>query len=877
MLKNLLLIIVPVFIFLLSFNSAKAFTVCAVMESEYTLSSGASGNCGSTITGINTVEVQQFLVNNPPIFTGWNFSRANTGSNYSAHIQAKDPDGNEVFWEVNADSDRCTNNMECTTQGDEDCGNTWDDNKHFWTTWVDDKIEWGADAMDNLKAERTFIRNQKKFDFGIAGNTSKCFFDVTIRDRFNESEGLATTKTFWVETNPLPEIIINSYSNPFEPTEDNYQFTFSFEAKSVYTDNYPLELEITVEPSEYTSIEDWFNSFGIDDFKVVQALGENEERFKQVEDGTKYEYNIIGNFKPHQVVIQGKHSYSIDVKIKVTDVNDNVSEENATLTIKNNAPTITPDCEDFSDLSNINIETDEQFICDISMVDTAGQHLNFYYKLPEGLRSNQHTTSLGYPYLIIGDRPIECAPNCPEFYVKAIDQFGAETKVDLNFNITTVCGDGRVQSPNDSGDNEVCDRYESDPITGLNGWSCFNAYGTIGCSSDCKSRTCSGGGGGTPGQLYEGICGDSDTQGPEECDAISACCIERNTTTGIGCKFECTSSNYSEANIGFGSLPIDSIELANNETTQMKIPACRVHYDLNMRLESIGDLAPLPNLAIIFITDTSGSMKYSQPTNGRESDGNMPAIKTALDNVLDSLHDKAKESPGSTIKVALLESNNGFTDYDSYDEQTVFRDISNLINNDYLKNVVALYDYGSASSGGGGGDNNNRVIDIADQMFNDSSLSGYSKIIVALADNRNYNRDHLHSVKRYGEVYTISYERDYDYEICDMSSGTRCDISMDASIDNYTNDYAYLGGPNISGVYRKIIEQATVAPAGEVTIIFGNSTSHTVSTNDFGNKIFQLDNICSDSPRSIPLSVEFNGGGKVKFSEAKFEYCEVCN
>ncbi len=441
--------VISIFIFLFVFVSgASAYTVCAVMESGFVTEISDGACAGSANGGADGgISFKQETNNHAPSIAGYNFSRANKGQPYSATILASDKDGDLLTWEITPYENGCTNDLGCDEYQDESCGDDWTD----WASKGWKNLDNGSWTTQTIRQQPTSVYGQLSINFGIAGDVSRCFFNVKVVDGRNSE--FIDERDFYIQTNEMP--IINASNYTYTAGDGN--FKYSFEAYSDDFAVYPLALT-TANGNDFQDIEITLNDKSRDKVNnpIIPVIF-GSARFVREDD--KYIYSIDVPFNSVDAALPNSVD-DIVSDFKVTDKFGNSTTVDPIVKLENNAPIVTIE-DNCSDGGNRNGGL-EEYVCNISVKDPDSHDIILLEaKVMEGNKGNN--SIIDYHQEVGADKTdVKITGKLfksgqVKIEVKAKDQFDGEVIKNISFSVKKSCGDGGVDTLNGNNFIEQCD------------------------------------------------------------------------------------------------------------------------------------------------------------------------------------------------------------------------------------------------------------------------------------------------------------------------------------------------------------------------------------------------------------------------------------
>ena len=401
----------------------------------------------------------------------------------------------------------------------------------------------------------------------------------------------------------------------------------------------------------------------------------------------------------------------------------------------------------------------------------------------------------------------------------------------------TVTADSTIYTCTDAG---LCDGgYDTTDgeTTSTNGDYCEDS-GDCGTGGDCVFPSCA-----------------TDCASSCPFDTDSAELTVTSNEPGATAEIEATLYSYSS----------DSTSNIPNAAT-VTVPSCSAAQNI---VADVNYDVTLPDVYLIFVTDTSGSMNATLGSSTR-----MEVAKDLLTEAVDELY----EELGSKMNIALMSfassvtTDSGFVGED--DEST-------------LLTAIDGYSYG-------GGTHTYDALDEAKALLDaESDTSNVRKIVVLLSDGSPTGTDG--SSKTTSAAYDLMYGTDYELysvalttsdslveymnrwssntSLTSSSTGTEHDYNQDNLID-----YSYSGSTadELEDAYQSIIDSITQGTAVFLTTS-GGTTYTSRATLPEGSNVslpWPAGFSCDDeSETDVPLQVTFSGEGTVTLSNLRVDYC----
>ncbi|MBU1164982.1 VWA domain-containing protein [Patescibacteria group bacterium] len=320
-------------------------------------------------------------------------------------------------------------------------------------------------------------------------------------------------------------------------------------------------------------------------------------------------------------------------------------------------------------------------------------------------------------------------------------------------------------------------------------------------------------------------------------------------------------------------------------SSDLTLPWCSGFEWLEMFIET--DVEE-QDLAVVFVTDTSGSMGTNTVPDCGIGDSNpdtrmVCAIQAVSNSIVDIFN-----SDGSSL-IGVVEFNSG-----------VISDSGILLSAAFENDLLNNSTYGVNNYSATGSTYTYQALERADAMLNDPSLINHRKVIVLLSDGEPTNDydpiwdtgtpNLIQQIIENNniEIFTIAVTTytDMHERMCDWSSDSNYmyhssitdsdnpdaeDLIDPNECLSPSNDYAYAGA-DIALFYAEII--AGITASVDLNISICDSTT---ITNDGWHNIYCGDILCTeDAATVIPVDVDIIGGsGSVTLSYPQFHVCQA--
>ncbi|MFH1029942.1 MAG: vWA domain-containing protein [bacterium] len=353
----------------------------------------------------------------------------------------------------------------------------------------------------------------------------------------------------------------------------------------------------------------------------------------------------------------------------------------------------------------------------------------------------------------------------------------------------------------------------------------------------------------------------------EECDFKKECCV--------GCKWACPPYNTIEL------IPNDENRATaiNNSGDLLKIPfpACRAFESKSLKIDAKVEEVTTGTVAgadIVFVTDVSGSMGLG--FDDKPAPYTEQRIYYARNSLTSALEQLKESSVASKIGVGLVAFDGAVID------SSPVRNLTSQVDYDFLQILIqALVPRGSTNIAAG---IKKGLEFLKFDISGDTVVKGSDfddnrdKIIILLADGNGTapSEELLTSAKSYSnfKIYTIALTNT-------NSLDQMCAWSSDNGNNCWRDNYSYKGTDNLNVMYSVIIGDIVNSLKPE-DIVIKNSSGKIITTvqPDVNNNIFSIDLsegvICSEIEQDLNYKVEFSGGGRMKFFNARINYCPFC-
>lgn len=577
-----------------------------------------------------------------------------------------------------------------------------------------------------------------------------------------------------------------------------------------------------------------------------------------------------------------EHSF----KLRVEDSKGKAASKVFRFTAKNQSPIITS-----PPIGTVSVRTTADFSRQITAIDPDGHSLKY-----------EISNNTGVEILKIG--PADSHPageifrnfglhNPAENYsitVSVGDSYGATTTQRFTLRLKSFCGDGiqqdspsnleKLGGPKNDG-KEDCDGMDgtatpadssqfkqyscSDSCVFKGGW-CGDNILQNGENGTVDQEKCDGNAGiaASPADSSKdkqygcnsvscvpegGYCGDGNTDSSyEECDygGNLNCCDTCAWTCPVGGVYEFKQM------IGVNS---NFLIKESGEYLTIDFPACRIFKEGTFLIDAkIIEPSGISGADIIFATDSSGSIG-----------GDMESIKTSLNNALDILHNSLI---AGEIKVALVE----------FDGSIRSTKLENIVSEAILSSFKSTIGEYAAGGGTATGSAMNKSVEI----LNNNISSGRDKIIILLSDGQpSDSPDNAITTAKISGIkfYTIAFGN----ALSDANLENKmCGWSSDNGTDCYAKKYSYMGDSgDINSIYNSIIVsiEASLLPSNPKMTRNGkivNLSYREPNYNIYNIDLSQTVN-CSELSSPLKYKIEYGGGGKIEFFNARVNYCPACS
>ena len=303
--------------------------------------------------------------------------------------------------------------------------------------------------------------------------------------------------------------------------------------------------------------------------------------------------------------------------------------------------------------------------------------------------------------------------------------------------------------------------------------------------------------------------------------------------------------------MAFGGSP--TATLASAEVAVLDFPQCRIFDNTSGLIDAtlIPDIAVAGNIAIVFVTDSSGSLTATQ----------MADIKQAIKDSIDALYDAT--AVGVQFHVGLVEFDSAINPYP-------IGDLAVVSHYNALKTEVDTYvDGGSTYT--------LEAMQQANTMLN--AYTADLRIVILISDGDptvSHDPDvETDAAKAAGtEIYTIAFTSNPSLQ-ADM-----CSWSSDNGVGCYSSGYSY-SDTDPDAVYEEIIDQILDLPEGPYDITIDGVTVSVPAAGLFLPNIpisFPVGLTCDPlAEQPLNFSLDFTGGGQITIGNARVDTCESCD
>ncbi|MFP4514964.1 MAG: vWA domain-containing protein [Parcubacteria group bacterium] len=779
------------------------YDLCANMESDYDVAEGSVSNfdCNFDIGYFGTIG------NETPILVDFNLE-GSSSETFSGMIRVEDPEGNPMTWEL-------------------------DTSLSSWSSW-----------SSPPELQNTNNPNQKRVFAQITGNNGTYPIKIIVTD--NAGNVMEETVEI-VVSNTGPQIQAEDINYVID--EDN---PLDYKAY-IYSNNLPdsvssFNSNLTV---SYSGFPSGFNSgtystgqtsLGHGLSKEIEKIADN--RFELNISGLLGDTNGDGSINEN-LGLDDPEPEKINFTLTVQDKDGRTSTEDFTFNIIFDKPILALDCLE-------RIRAGSEYSCQVVVYSTENTSL-YYSNLPSGLKGDQSG-------LISGTAIPSGIHNIS---VTATNEYGGSTTSGYSLDINSYCGDGVQQELNDEGTGgpdgdgreecDVDDNVATSPA--LSGPD--KQYD---CTTDTIAQhdqpvpmgTCTFDG---------GYCGDGVLQknvngrNLESCDYgddIPECCVT--------CAW---AYDYEQTNLSFINGEPEA-NLDKDDVAYVDFPEV-IDFDLTSGVMDAEVIATgLGTTAIVYVTDTSGSMQNSGVENVKEGLIGINGDEGALGLL--------RENSGN-IAVGLVEFNS----------DTSMIQLDNIHSDAHYNTLVDTI--GSYSAGGS--TYTKDAVNSAAEMLN--SYDAENKFIVLLSDgapnpsNTQDPTEAANNAKAAGvSMYTITYRNDSIVDaMCKWSSDSQsvCDAGS-----GYVYSYQ---SSNVDTVYIKITDEIITGPEGTLVVtINGKPYSFDIGDNVEDGIMTDLhvnyEAIACDpytavcTPDEVPIEVDFDGEGEIRLYNLRLDVAEPC-
>jgi hypothetical protein len=723
---------------------------------------------------------------------------------FSGMIRVEDPEGNPMTWEL-------------------------DTSLSTWSNWSSPPV---LQNTNNPKQKRIFAQ--------IAGDSGTYPITITVSDNADN--------VMEKELN----IVIDNVGPQIQAEDINYvidaENPLDYKAY-IIGNNLPSAVDNLV--SNLTvSYSGFPGGFSSDTFNTSQTeLGHGlSKNITKVADN-RFELNITGILGDtdgeeginEDLGLDDPESEEINFTLYVEDDTSAGSTANFSFNVIFQKPHLVLQCQE-------DVRLNQDYYCQV-VVDNPTDGTNFLYNnLPNNLSGNNNG--------LIAGSAIEAGSH--NITVTAKNEYGGSDSKNFNLNINTYCGDGQWQNPNDelAGGPNGDGREDCDVSA--------NIATNPGVSSVDKQYAC------TTNEINQhekpvplgtctftgGYCGDSTIQTElEDCDFggdIANCCVT--------CTWQ---YDYQETNLSFQNGESEAL-IDKNDIVYVDFPQVRAFDSNTGKMDAEIIPTNLETTAVVYVTDTSGSMGFSGVSNVIEA---LVGSGVNGGGALGDLHNNS-----ANIFVGLVEFD-GAPIMSSQIEPIV--DISNYSN---YSNLVAKVEAYTA----GGGTNTAEAFQEAYNLL--SGFTADNKYIVFLADG-DYSGTNPNTITSQAKsegiaIYTITYNNpSIQSMMCYWSSDDN--NSVCDGPDPYVYSYQ---SSNAVSAFDSITDDITSGPEGTLTITINNQPYNFDITGevmedlevDYSGVICEpLSATCN--PDKVPITISFTAGqGDVRLYNLRLNVAEQC-
>ena len=769
------------------------YDICANMESGYDVAEGSVSNLDCNF------DIGYFgsISNEAPVLIDYNLEGSGSES-FNGMIRVEDPEGNPMSWQLDTSSSS-------------------------WSSWSD------APQLQN-----TDNPNQKRVFAQIAGNSGVYPIKIIV----NDNAGNVMEETL--------DIVISNMGPQIQAEDIDYIIDTAspLDYSAYITDtNLPESVDQLVSNLGVT-YSGFPGGFSPGNFSTSQSdLGHGLTKTITKIADNRFELNISGILGDttgdgeinQNLGLEDPEPEIINFNLYVEDENGEISTEDFNFNVIFQKPQLSVACQEEIRIGN-------DYACQI-IVDNPTDGTSFIYNnLPNNLSGSDSTG------LISG---VANEPGDHNISITAQNEYGGTASDNFNLKINTYCGDGQTQDPNSelsggpNGDGrEECDVNSSVATTASNS-SINRQYACTTSEINQHDKPVSMG----TCTFTGGYCGDAVVQSDlESCDFgedVDGCCVT--------CQWV---DNFEQTTLSFQNGESEAY-IDKDDTVYIDFPQVR-DFEANSGLMD-AEVIPtdMESTAVVYVTDTSGSMGYSGIENVSEAligaNGNGGALGL--------LRDESGE-----ISVGLVEF--------SSDIYSV--DLGDIDNDAHYNNLVDTIDNYTP----GGSTHTDDAISEASSML--SSYEADNKFIVLLSDGTpspTHNpTEEANIAKGLGiEIYTITYGNS---SIVDDMCAWSSDSSEACANANYVYSYQ---SDNAISVYENITEQIVSGPEGTLTVYINNQPYSFDITGEIMEDLnVNYENITCDpltsicSPNKVPIDVNFEGQGEIRLYNLRLNVAPSC-
>lgn len=320
----------------------------------------------------------------------------------------------------------------------------------------------------------------------------------------------------------------------------------------------------------------------------------------------------------------------------------------------------------------------------------------------------------------------------------------------------------------------------------------------------------------------------------------------------------------------------------------IEVPACTIAGNLVADVDFAN--VERPDMYVVFVTDTSGSMGWEFGASSSDGDD--------IDERLDVAKESINEAIGTLFDEFSSKMNIGLVQFAS----TATTDTSRFLGSTYESVLNGYVDAYSASGGTETDDGLYAALTLLDSVTDTTNVA---KMIVLLSDGQPGSESAVNDavmsvlqsegVELYSLALTSTDSLETDMNrwssntICDGTETTlnQCDVYADSLTDldssedyndNNLLDYSYAGSTSeeVSVAYESIIDSILNGTASLISSLDGEVVVNSGSVSDRHNIVLPWpSNFACDgvSAQQVPIQVVFRGEGTVNISNVRVEYC----